>query len=85
MVTADIGCYTLGAGQPLNAVDTVVCMGASIGMCHGVDKALGRKQSEKTVAVIGDSTFVHSGITGVVDAVYNQGSSTIIHTFCIYH
>ncbi len=78
MVTADIGCYTLGAGQPLNAVDTVVCMGASIGMCHGVDKALGREQSKKTVAVIGDSTFVHSGITGVVDAVYNQGSSTII-------
>ena len=78
MVTADIGCYTLGAGEPLNAVDTVVCMGASIGMCHGVDKALGREQSKKTVAVIGDSTFVHSGITGIVDAVYNQGSSTII-------
>lgn len=78
MVTADIGCYTLGAQQPLNAVDTVICMGASIGMCHGVDKALGREQSKKTVAVIGDSTFVHSGITGVVDAVYNQGSSTII-------
>lgn len=78
MVTADIGCYTLGAQQPLNAVDTVVCMGASIGMSHGVDKALGREQSAKTVAVIGDSTFVHSGITGLVDAVYNKGTSTVI-------
>ena len=78
MVTADIGCYTLGAIAPLNAVDTVICMGASIGMSHGVDKALGRDASRKTVAVIGDSTFVHSGITGVINSVYNQGSSTII-------
>lgn len=78
MVSADIGCYTLGAQKPLNAIDLVVCMGASIGMAHGIDKALGREQSKKTVAVIGDSTFVHSGITGIVDAVYNQGSSTII-------
>lgn len=78
MVTADIGCYTLGAQQPLNAVDTVVCMGASVGMSHGVDKALGREQSKKTVAVIGDSTFVHSGITGLVDAVYNKGTSTVL-------
>lgn len=77
-VSADIGCYTLGASRPLNAVDTVVCMGASIGVAHGIDKALGREQSKRTVAVIGDSTFVHSGITGVVDAVYNQGNSTII-------
>lgn len=78
MVTADIGCYTLGAIPPLSAVDTVVCMGASIGMAHGVDKALGRDGSKKTIAVIGDSTFVHSGITGIVDAVYNKGTSTIM-------
>ncbi len=78
MVTADIGCYTLGAIAPLNAVDTVICMGASIGMAHGVDKALGCEASSRTVAVIGDSTFVHSGITGVINAVYNKGSSTII-------
>lgn len=78
MVTADIGCYTLGAIAPLSAVDTVICMGASIGMAHGVDKALGREASRKTVAVIGDSTFVHSGITGIINSVYNQGSSTII-------
>lgn len=77
-VSADIGCYTLGAQQPLNAVDLVVCMGASIGMAHGFNKALGREESKKVVSVIGDSTFVHSGITGIVDTVYNQGASTII-------
>lgn len=77
-VSADIGCYTLGALQPLNAVDTVVCMGASIGVAHGFNKALGNEASKKIVAVIGDSTFVHSGITGIVDAVYNKGVSTII-------
>lgn len=77
-VSADIGCYTLGALQPLNSVDTVVCMGASIGVAHGFNKALGNDASKKIVAVIGDSTFVHSGITGVVDAVYNKGVSTII-------
>lgn len=77
-VSADIGCYTLGAQQPLNAVDAVVCMGASIGMAHGMNKALGNEESRNIVAVIGDSTFVHSGITGIVDAVYNKGTSTII-------
>lgn len=77
-VSADIGCYTLGALQPLNSVDTVVCMGASIGVAHGFNKALGNDAAKKIVAVIGDSTFVHSGITGVVDAVYNKGVSTII-------
>lgn len=75
-VTADIGCYTLGAQKPLSAVDTVVCMGASIGMCHGFIKA-GYDKS-KVVAVIGDSTFVHSGITGLIDTVYNKGQSTVI-------
>lgn len=77
-VAADIGCYTLGAMPPLAAVDSVVCMGASIGMALGLEKARGRDFARKTVAVIGDSTFVHSGITGLVDMVYNQGHSTVI-------
>ena len=77
-VAADIGCYTLGAMPPLTAVDSVVCMGASIGMALGLEKARGRDFAKKTVAVIGDSTFVHSGITGLVDMVYNQGHSTVI-------
>lgn len=77
-VAADIGCYTLGAMPPLAAVDSVVCMGASIGMALGLEKARGRDFAKKTVAVIGDSTFVHSGITGLVDMVYNQGHSTVI-------
>lgn len=78
MVSADIGCYTLGAQPPLSAVDLVLCMGASIGMAHGINMAHKGKMSNKLVAVIGDSTFVHSGITGVVDTVYNKGVSTII-------
>lgn len=77
-VAADIGCYTLGAMPPLAAVDSVVCMGASIGMALGLEKVRGRDFAKKTVAVIGDSTFVHSGITGLVDMVYNQGHSTVI-------
>lgn len=77
-VAADIGCYTLGAMPPLSAVDSVVCMGASIGMALGLEKARGREFSKKTVAVIGDSTFVHSGITGLIDMVYNQGNGTVI-------
>ncbi len=77
-VAADIGCYTLGAMPPLAAVDSVVCMGASIGMALGLEKARGRDFAKKTIAVIGDSTFVHSGITGLVDMVYNQGHSTVI-------
>lgn len=76
-VTGDIGCYTLGALAPLSALDTCVCMGASIGMAHGFDKAR-EGQAGKTVAVIGDSTFVHSGITGLINAIYNKGASTII-------
>lgn len=74
----DIGCYTLGALPPLSAIDSCVCMGASIGMAHGMDKARGADQSEKTVAVIGDSTFFHSGITGLIDVVYNSGCSTVL-------
>lgn len=77
-VAADIGCYTLGAMPPLAAVDSVVCMGASIGMALGLEKARGQEFAKKTVAVIGDSTFVHSGITGLVDMVYNQGHATVI-------
>ncbi len=77
-VSADIGCYTLGALPPLSAVDSVVCMGASIGMALGLEKARGKEFAKNTVAVIGDSTFVHSGITGLVDVVYNKGFSTVI-------
>jgi indolepyruvate ferredoxin oxidoreductase alpha subunit len=74
IVSGDIGCYTLSALQPLNMMDTCVCMGASVSMAHGMGKA----GSSKAVAVIGDSTFIHSGITGLIDIVYNKGSSTVI-------
>jgi indolepyruvate ferredoxin oxidoreductase, alpha subunit len=76
MVTGDIGCYTLGALAPLSAMDACVCMGASIGMAHGF--ALGGGEAGPVVAVIGDSTFAHSGITGVLNAVYNGGAETIV-------
>ena len=76
-VSGDIGCYTLGAMAPYNALHTCVCMGASVSMAHGMEKA---EADEKipTVAVIGDSTFMHSGITGLIDIVYNKGTSTVI-------
>ncbi|MEW6220117.1 MAG: indolepyruvate ferredoxin oxidoreductase subunit alpha [Thermodesulfobacteriota bacterium] len=77
-VSGDIGCYTLGALPPLAAMDSCVCMGASISMAHGMDKALGDEALGKVVAVIGDSTFLHSGITGLLDIVYNKGCSTVI-------
>jgi len=77
-VCGDIGCYTLGALPPLSSVDYCVCMGAGIGMAHGMEKARGKDFSKKVVAVIGDSTFIHSGITGMIDVVYNKGVSTII-------
>lgn len=77
-VTGDIGCYTLGALPPADSMDTCVCMGASVGMAHGMEKARGKDFSKKTVAVIGDSTFIHSGITGLVDIAYNKGNSTVI-------
>ena len=77
-VCGDIGCYTLGALSPLEALDACVCMGASISMTVGMEKARGREFAEKTVAIIGDSTFVHSGITGLINAVYNQATSTVI-------
>ena len=78
MVSGDIGCYTLGAIAPLNAIDTVMCMGASITALHGRNIARGVEAARKSVAVIGDSTFIHSGITGIIDIVYNQGLSTVI-------
>ena len=77
-VTGDIGCYALGVVPPLSAMDSVVCMGASIGNAHGVELALGEDAKGKVVGVIGDSTFMHSGITGLLDIVYNKGASTII-------
>ena len=76
-VMGDIGCYTLGAVPPLAAIDSTVCMGASIGMAIGADKA-DPEAYKNTVAVIGDSTFIHSGITGLVDAVYNKANVTVI-------
>ncbi|MBI2288265.1 MAG: indolepyruvate ferredoxin oxidoreductase subunit alpha, partial [Chloroflexi bacterium] len=75
IITGDIGCYTLGAYPPLLALDTTACMGASIGLALGMEKA---GVSSKVVAVIGDSTFMHAGITGLVNAVYNSGRITLI-------
>lgn len=77
-VAGDIGCYTLGALKPLSAMDTCVCMGASIGNALGIEKALGKEALGRTVATIGDSTFIHSGITGLIDIVYNKGFTTVI-------
>ena len=78
VVNGDIGCYTLGALPPVASMDTCVCMGASIGMTHGMEKARGKDFSQKEVAIIGDSTFMHSGVTGLIDVVYNDGNSTVI-------
>lgn len=78
MVSGDIGCYTLGASAPLFAVDSTVCMGASISGLHGFNKARGIESAKNSVAVIGDSTFMHSGITGLIDITYNEGVSTVI-------
>ena len=77
-VCSDIGCYTLGALPPLSGVDTCVCMGASIGMAHGMEKARGHAQAKKTVAVLGDSTFCHSGLTGLLNMAYNRSVGTVI-------
>jgi indolepyruvate ferredoxin oxidoreductase alpha subunit len=77
-VTGDIGCYTLGALPPMSAMDACVCMGASIGMAHGFDKATDGEASKHTVSVLGDSTFIHSGITNLLNAVYNQSSITVL-------
>ncbi len=77
-VSGDIGCYTLGAVAPLASVDTTICMGASISAAHGMAKVRGAEFNKKLVSVIGDSTFMHSGITGLADIVYNKGANTII-------
>ena len=77
-VIGDIGCYTLGAVAPLNAVDSVVCMGASVSGVHGFNKAHNGATEKNTVAVIGDSTFMHSGMTGLVNIAYNDSHSTVI-------
>ncbi len=76
--TGDIGCYTLGALPPLSAMDTCVDMGASIGNAFGIELMKPKDDKRKVVAVIGDSTFYHSGITGLIDIIYNQGTSTVI-------
>lgn len=76
-VTGDIGCYTLGGLPPLNALHTCVCMGASIGNAYGIERAMPDNPTGKVVAVIGDSTFIHSGITELINVVYNKGVSTI--------
>lgn len=77
-VLGDIGCYTLGSASPLNAIDMTLCMGASFSSIHGWNKALGKDGETKTVAVIGDSTFMHSGMTGLATIAYNQSNSTVI-------
>ncbi len=77
-VLGDIGCYTLGAVAPLSAIEMTLCMGASVSAVHGFNKALGADSEGRTVAVIGDSTFMHSGMTGLANIAYNQSNSTVI-------
>ena len=76
--SGDIGCYTLGAVAPLGVVDTTLCMGASISMLHGMEKAKGKEYIKNWVAVIGDSTFLHTGINSLINMVYNQSSATVM-------
>lgn len=77
-VAGDIGCYTLGSMEPWNAIDSVVCMGASIGTAHGMEKALGEDSQGKILAIIGDGTLLHSGLTSLMDMVYNQANCTVL-------
>ena len=77
-VLGDIGCYTLGAVPPLGAIDTTVCMGASVSGLHGFVKAGDEENAGRTVAVIGDSTFIHSGVTGLMNIAYNESNATVI-------
>ncbi|NOQ45633.1 MAG: indolepyruvate ferredoxin oxidoreductase subunit alpha, partial [Desulfobulbaceae bacterium] len=77
-ISGDIGCYTLGFLPPLSAMDSCVCMGASVTIAHGMAKALGKEGEGKLVAVLGDSTFMHSGITGLLNTVYNESYATVI-------
>ncbi len=78
IVSGDIGCYTLGALAPLDAMDACMNMGASIGMAHGMAKVLAPADAKRVVSVIGDSTFYHSGVTGLMDVVYNRGKGTVV-------
>ncbi len=77
-VIGDIGCYTLGSAAPLSAMDINICMGASVSAEHGFNVALGKESQNRTVSVIGDSTFVHSGMTSLADIAYNQSASTVL-------
>jgi indolepyruvate ferredoxin oxidoreductase alpha subunit len=77
-VIGDIGCYTLGATAPMNAMDSTICMGASVSGLHGFNKALGEAGEKHAVGVIGDSTFMHSGVTGLIDIAYNGSNSTVV-------
>ncbi len=77
-VTGDIGCYTLGALSPLDAMDTTVCMGSSISSLHGIEKAKGKDYVKNWVAVIGDSTFMHTGVNSLMNMAYNQATGTVI-------
>ena len=77
-VLGDIGCYTLGAQAPLSALDSTLCMGASVSGLHGFNKAGGKETEGKSVCVIGDSTFMHSGVTGLINIAYNASNSTVI-------
>ena len=77
-VLGDIGCYTLGAVPPLSTIETTLCMGASVSSIHGFNKALGEEAEGRTVCVIGDSTFMHSGMTGLANIAYNGSNSTVI-------
>ena len=74
----DIGCYTLGAVAPLGVIDTTICMGASISSLHGMEKAKGKEYIKNWVAVIGDSTFMHTGVNSLMNMVYNQGTGTVM-------
>jgi len=74
----DIGCYTLGAVAPLNVIDTTVCMGASISTLHGMEKAKGKDFIKNWVAIIGDSTFMHTGINSLMNMVYNKSTGTVM-------
>ncbi|MBO5928101.1 MAG: 4Fe-4S binding protein, partial [Clostridia bacterium] len=76
--SGDIGCYTLGAVAPLNVIDTTLCMGASISMLHGMEKAKGKDFVKNWVAVIGDSTFLHTGVNSLINMVYNKATGTVI-------
>lgn len=74
----DIGCYTLGAGEPLNVIDTTICMGASVSSLHGMEKARGRDYIKNWIAIIGDSTFFHTGINSLINMVYNKSAGTVL-------